>query len=204
VDDREAHDILGVAPGATKNEIRHAYLRLSHQVHADAGGSDGLFRQVKLAYDTLVDGPPGRSHEPQGTWSEWYHADDEDDRTTRSSSDDDPPSPLHRWVRANPSVTLLLAGVTAFFVGVRLGPGAPIITLFAVLASLLGLAGLLGAKETRAIHRFEVGGALLRRQLRAGIPRLLKAVGRTVLVAFVALLALGVARDHSRKVRHQR
>ena len=49
----DAYEILGVPRGATQEQIRRAYLRLSRQVHSDTGGSDGLFRQVKWTYDTL-------------------------------------------------------------------------------------------------------------------------------------------------------
>lgn len=53
--DATLYEVLGVAPDATQDEIKAAYRRLVLQVHPDAGGNDALFRQVKEAYDTLVD-----------------------------------------------------------------------------------------------------------------------------------------------------
>lgn len=49
------YEVLGVAPSATREEIRAAYRKLSRKVHPDAGGTDALFRQIQLAYETLSD-----------------------------------------------------------------------------------------------------------------------------------------------------
>lgn len=49
------YEVLGVAPDATPTEIRAAYRKLSQKVHPDAGGTNALFRQIHLAYETLSD-----------------------------------------------------------------------------------------------------------------------------------------------------
>ena len=57
---------LGIAPGASLNEIRSAYRRLAKQYHPDAAGERALprFLAIQAAYERLVDGEgrlrPGR------------------------------------------------------------------------------------------------------------------------------------------------
>lgn len=51
--------VLGVAPTASKDEVRTAYRRLHRQVHPDAGGTTGLTDFVTAAYRAVLDG--GRS-----------------------------------------------------------------------------------------------------------------------------------------------
>lgn len=50
----EARDILGVGPGASREEIQAAYARLIRAVHPDAGGSTGLAARLNAARDTLL------------------------------------------------------------------------------------------------------------------------------------------------------
>jgi hypothetical protein len=50
----EARDILGVGPGATREEIQAAYARLIRAVHPDAGGSSGLAARLNAARDVLL------------------------------------------------------------------------------------------------------------------------------------------------------
>jgi hypothetical protein len=50
----EAREVLGVAPGATREEIRSAYLRLMAAAHPDRGGSDWLASRVNQARDVLL------------------------------------------------------------------------------------------------------------------------------------------------------
>jgi len=49
------YGILGVAPGASDNEIRSAYLRRALATHPDKGGSAAAFREVVEAFETLGD-----------------------------------------------------------------------------------------------------------------------------------------------------
>jgi len=49
------YDLLGISPEASAEEIKLAYKKVVSKVHPDAGGTDGLFRAVKQAYDTLSD-----------------------------------------------------------------------------------------------------------------------------------------------------
>lgn len=62
----DPHRTLGVAPGASLNEIRSAYRRLAKAYHPDAAGERALsrFLAIQAAYERLVDGegrlrPPG-------------------------------------------------------------------------------------------------------------------------------------------------
>lgn len=50
----EAREILGVGPGATREEIQAAYARLIRAVHPDAGGTSGLAARLNAARDTLL------------------------------------------------------------------------------------------------------------------------------------------------------
>jgi molecular chaperone DnaJ len=51
---KDYYKILGVAKGASEEEIKKAYRRLAHQHHPDkAGGSDAKFKEVNEAYQVL-------------------------------------------------------------------------------------------------------------------------------------------------------
>jgi hypothetical protein len=189
----EAFEVLGLPKSATQQEIRQAFLRLSRKVHSDTGGSDRLFQHVKLAYDTLRDGQRGHSAGAS-------YADD-------ASADADEPlqssAPFVEWVRTRPALALFLSGFVAVVFGLRIGNGAAMVTFIGFVATVLGLTGLLGTNVTALSAGDRTGSALLLHQMRAGAPRLLKAVG-VCLLALVALLTLlGFARDRSYARRHR-
>lgn len=50
----QAYAVLGIAPGASHEEIRAAHRRLIASVHPDRGGSPELTRQVNAARDMLL------------------------------------------------------------------------------------------------------------------------------------------------------
>jgi curved DNA-binding protein CbpA len=49
------YELLGVTPGASSEEIRAAYRRLSLTYHPDHGGTPAFFRQLLHAYEVLSD-----------------------------------------------------------------------------------------------------------------------------------------------------
>lgn len=50
----EARRILGVAEGASREEVQAAYTRLMRAVHPDKGGTAGLAAQLNAARDRLL------------------------------------------------------------------------------------------------------------------------------------------------------
>jgi hypothetical protein len=188
----EAYEVLGLPKTATSEEVRRAYLRLSRKVHSDAGGSDRLFCHVKLAYDTLNAQREGYDFEDR----EAEHSPSSNTQPTQSST-------LARWVRTRPSLALLLSGFVAILFGSRLGDGAAFIIAAGVIALMVGVTGLLGARSTALSAGERSGSALLAYQMKAGAPRLLKAVGVGVLVIVALLTIIGFTRDHSYNRRHR-
>ena len=55
---RNPYEVLGVAKNATPKEIQQAYRRLARKFHPDVSSdpkAQGLFDEIKLAYDLLSD-----------------------------------------------------------------------------------------------------------------------------------------------------
>lgn len=58
------YDILGVSKGASKDEIKRAYRKLSKKHHPDVnGGNDDKFKQINEAYDILSDDSKRRNYD---------------------------------------------------------------------------------------------------------------------------------------------
>jgi hypothetical protein len=53
VDSLTHHQILGVRPDATRQQIKDAYKRLALIYHPDKGGSNEMFKLINKAYRTL-------------------------------------------------------------------------------------------------------------------------------------------------------
>jgi len=64
----DPYRVLGVAPGASLNEIRSAYRRLVKQWHPDAAGDRATprFLAIQAAYERLVDGEGRLRRQPPG------------------------------------------------------------------------------------------------------------------------------------------
>ncbi|MGB4107148.1 MAG: DnaJ domain-containing protein [Alphaproteobacteria bacterium] len=51
---KEAFEVLGLEPGATKDQITEAYKKLMMKVHPDIEGSDWMAAKLNQARDTLL------------------------------------------------------------------------------------------------------------------------------------------------------
>ncbi len=49
------YDILNIDENASKAEIKDSYRRLAHKHHPDKGGDEEVFKEIKVAYETLID-----------------------------------------------------------------------------------------------------------------------------------------------------
>lgn len=67
--DGDAYRILGLARGATLDEVKRAYRRLAKANHPDAAGSGGLarFLAIQAAYEQLVAGSAGPTGRPRAS-----------------------------------------------------------------------------------------------------------------------------------------
>jgi len=62
------YDILSVSKGANQDEIKKAFRKLAHQHHPDKnGGSDGKFKEINEAYQTLSNPEKRRQYDQFGS-----------------------------------------------------------------------------------------------------------------------------------------
>ncbi len=54
-DNRSHYEVLRIAVTATEKDIKSAYRKAARRAHPDHGGDAAAFRQVTLAYETLID-----------------------------------------------------------------------------------------------------------------------------------------------------
>lgn len=54
ISEKEAYEILGLDPSATREDIHSAHLRLMKKVHPDQDGSDWLAKKINAAKDLLL------------------------------------------------------------------------------------------------------------------------------------------------------
>lgn len=63
---KSPHDILGVSPDASKEEIKRAYKKLAMKAHPDKGGDPERFKEISGAYEAMMNPSPEFSPEFPG------------------------------------------------------------------------------------------------------------------------------------------
>ena len=66
--DRDPHFVLGLAPGATRDEVRSAWRSASKRLHPDLGGDAAAFREAFEAYQALLHGPHQGDYGDEVRW----------------------------------------------------------------------------------------------------------------------------------------
>ena len=71
------YEILGIKYGASREEVRKAFLKLAHQHHPDKGGDAEVFKKISAAYAQLRDKrddayqPPPMHHAADVAYTYW-------------------------------------------------------------------------------------------------------------------------------------
>lgn len=68
----DAYTILGVARGATEDEIKRAYRKLAGQHHPDKGGDTAKFQEIQSAYETLSDPVKRQQHDNPNPFNDQF------------------------------------------------------------------------------------------------------------------------------------
>ena len=63
---KDYYKILGVARGASEEEVKTAFRRLAHQHHPDKGGSTEKFKEINEAYQVLGNGDKRKAYDRFG------------------------------------------------------------------------------------------------------------------------------------------
>src|SRR3989338_11256053 len=50
---KDYYKILGIAKGASEEDVKKAYRKLAHKFHPDKGGDAGRFKEISEAYQIL-------------------------------------------------------------------------------------------------------------------------------------------------------
>ncbi len=65
---KDYYDILGVARGATADEVKKAFRKLARKHHPDAGGSEEKFKEINEAYEVLSDAEKRKQYDQFGQY----------------------------------------------------------------------------------------------------------------------------------------
>ena len=67
---QDPYSVLGIQPGASKDEAKKAFKRRAMETHPDRGGNEEEFKKVNEAYEQIKNPQPrGPQGFPGGTWS---------------------------------------------------------------------------------------------------------------------------------------
>jgi len=64
---KDYYQVLGIAKGANKDEIKSAFRKLAHQYHPDKGGDSAKFKEINEAYGVLSDDTKRQQYDTYGS-----------------------------------------------------------------------------------------------------------------------------------------
>jgi len=169
------HEVLGVRPGASREDILAAYRRHAKSCHPDTGGNAGLFRLLGIARDQGLNGEnrlaeaaePQATRQPGAADTGWHHR---DDSGTGRPPAEGSPHPVADFLARLPAPQTDGGWMAAFAVCL-IGGGVLVYALhhiaaLAVLAGVLAVAALLlmavadairAKRRRRAWEHFQAG-----------------------------------------------